>query len=102
MENIYLFITVLFIVFGILQIILFFKLWGMTNDVRAMKEKMYEKSKVQRVIENGKAFHIDDTVIEIESGRQMTIKEIKENKYCCYVNGTVCVGNFEESQIRKA
>lgn len=26
-------------VFGILQIILFFKIWGMTNDIRMMKEK---------------------------------------------------------------
>ena len=29
--------TLLLIVFGILQIILFFKLWGMTNDVAQIK-----------------------------------------------------------------
>lgn len=28
------------VVFGILQIILFFKLWGMTNDVRHISEKI--------------------------------------------------------------
>lgn len=28
------------VVFGILQIILFFKLWGMTNDVRRISEKI--------------------------------------------------------------
>lgn len=28
---------IILFVFGILQIILFFKLWGMTNDIRAMK-----------------------------------------------------------------
>ena len=32
------FITVVAIVFGILNLILFFKVWGMTNDVRALKK----------------------------------------------------------------
>lgn len=30
-------ISLIIIVFGVLQIILFFKLWGMTNDVSEMK-----------------------------------------------------------------
>lgn len=38
-------IYIVILVFGILQIILFFKLWGMTNDVRAMKNKLNESSK---------------------------------------------------------
>lgn len=33
---------VVMLIFGILQIILFFKLWGMTNDVRRMRD-LYEK-----------------------------------------------------------
>lgn len=33
------------LVFGILQIILFFKLWGMTNDVRSMKEQLQKNNK---------------------------------------------------------
>lgn len=32
-----LFVSIVIIVFGILQIILFFKLWGMTNDVKKIK-----------------------------------------------------------------
>lgn len=32
--------TIIFIVFGILQIILFFKIWGMTNDVSNIKSKL--------------------------------------------------------------
>lgn len=31
------FVYLIIIVFGILQIILFFKLWGMTNDVKTLK-----------------------------------------------------------------
>ena len=33
------------LIFGILQIILFFKVWGMTNDVRSMKEQSSANSK---------------------------------------------------------
>jgi hypothetical protein len=44
MESTITFISILFIVFGILQIILFFKIWGMTNDVREIKEAfLYNK-----------------------------------------------------------
>lgn len=36
------FMAIVFLVFGILQIILFFKVWGMTNDVKKIKNKLYE------------------------------------------------------------
>lgn len=32
---------IIMLVFGILQIILFFKIWGMTNDVRKIKERTF-------------------------------------------------------------
>ena len=34
------FMTIVFLVFGILQIILFFKVWGMTNNVKKIKNKL--------------------------------------------------------------
>ena len=36
------FMTIVFLVFGILQIILFFKIWGMTNNVKKIKEAFLE------------------------------------------------------------
>lgn len=30
-------LSIILLIFGVLQIILFFKLWGMTNDVRSMR-----------------------------------------------------------------
>lgn len=39
MENITLFASIVIIVFGVLQIVLFFKLWEMTNDVKIIKDK---------------------------------------------------------------
>lgn len=38
MEGITLFVSIVIIVFGILQIILFFKLWEMTNDVKEIRK----------------------------------------------------------------
>ena len=37
------FMAIVFLVFGILQIILFFKIWGMTNNVKKIKEAFLEK-----------------------------------------------------------
>ena len=34
------FLSIVLLVFGVLQIILFFKLWGMTNNVKKIYEKM--------------------------------------------------------------
>lgn len=42
MNGLLLFTTIVVIVFGVLQIILFFKLWGMTNNVSSMKNMMEE------------------------------------------------------------
>lgn len=40
----YLFIGIVIIAFGILQIILFFKLWIMTNDIREIRNQYINKS----------------------------------------------------------
>lgn len=43
MESTLILVSIISIVFAILQIVLFFKLWGMTNDVKELK-KMYEQN----------------------------------------------------------
>ena len=45
MEGITLLVSIILIVFGVLQIILFFKLWGMTNDIRKLKDHFVPESK---------------------------------------------------------
>ena len=37
-------LSIIMLIFGILQIILFFKIWRMTNDVHSMKEKSIENN----------------------------------------------------------
>lgn len=44
------FLTIVLLIFGVLQIILFFKIWGMTNDVnRITKKPQCEKDKTWNV-----------------------------------------------------
>lgn len=77
-------LAIIFIVFGLLQIILFFKIWGMTNDIREMKNK-YFRADI--------SFSIGDTVRHKTTGKEMRIRSIKPNgKYACFLPD----GRFED------
>lgn len=66
MEGILNFVSIIIIVFGILQIILFFKVWGMTDDVKRIKKNLidgadvsFESAKKELLLGNtDKAFEI--------------------------------------------
>lgn len=50
MEDLNMFVAFVVIVFGLIQLILFFKIWGMTNNVREIKEYICKEPAVdQRV-----------------------------------------------------
>ncbi|MBF0651266.1 hypothetical protein IR083_20825 [Dysgonomonas sp. GY75] len=99
--------VIICIIFFIFQIILFFKLWGMTNDIREIKYKyLYKENENTLHDENvlpreGFKFKENDLVILISTGLQMRIKEITEDgKYACYSNaGMTHAGNFTENEI---
>ena len=42
------FLTIVLLIFGVLQIILFFKIWGMTNDVKTSISKMRTKNEKRK------------------------------------------------------
>ena len=58
MENITLFVSIVIIVFGVLQIVLFFKLWGMTNDVKKISLKQ-SPSKADELIDEAQLLCLD-------------------------------------------
>ena len=64
------FIAIILVVFGILQIILFFKLWGMTNDVEKIKKQITEGS--SRVI---------NARIEQMKGNSIKAKELLDEDF---------------------
>ena len=62
MEDVFTVLSIVMLIFGILQIILFFKVWGMTNDVRWAKRHLEEPKTSER--ELMKAIQISDSNIE--------------------------------------
>ena len=42
------FLTIVLLIFGVLQIILFFKMWGMTNDIKEMRNKYLKDEDAKR------------------------------------------------------
>ena len=45
-------VSIIIIVFGILQIILFFKMWGMTNDVNNIRSKLEVQTEQPILLKN--------------------------------------------------
>jgi len=103
------FAVILMIVFGLLQIILFFKLWGMTNDIKIIKNELlstFSKNQKQNskndVIDESK-FEIGALVININKDKQMRIKDYDPftGKFSCYSQGgMVYEGDFDESELK--
>lgn len=44
----YEFLSIVLIVFGVLQIILFFKMWGMTNNVKEIKKRYFDELEARK------------------------------------------------------
>lgn len=99
------FIILIIFIFGILQLILFFKIWGMTNDIREIKEKYLSSTDPKKSISPAQSteFSIGELVVETKTNRQMRIKEITEDgKYSCYTGGGAShEGDFTASEIKR-
>lgn len=85
MESTLNFASIIIIVFGILQIILFFKLWGMTNDIKEIKNKYIGKAPELTISPSPKiAFNIGDIVTYTKTGDKFKIDKIaSEDTYNC-------------------
>ena len=104
-------LAIIFIVFGILQIILFFKIWGMTNDVREIKNKYLKRDgdditslhNDSDLSDNSIPIKDNDEVIEIGSSRRMYVYgKTNDEKYNCYAgyNGIGFIGEFSEEELK--
>lgn len=99
------FLAFLFIVFGLLQIILFFKIWGMTNDIAEIKKEFIKYlNKDEETVETS-TFDMNNIisngtlVVEIKTEKQMTFERLLPNhKYECSRN-MIVIGSYEASDI---
>lgn len=76
MEGILMFVSVVGIVFGVLQIILFFKMWGMTNDVNKIKNKVQA---------NGYPYDVHPAKIEFALGNTEKAQGMVNREFVCEV-----------------
>ena len=95
MESIPTFISIIFIVFGILQIILFFKMWGMTNNVSRITRLLESKELPNNTLNNAENktddilsdtysdIAVGSVVIRQSDGRKMVVDSIENGKYFC-------------------
>lgn len=90
MENLNLF-AILLIIFGILQIILFFKLWIMTNDVRKLVCYFCPDDNVERMAKN------KTTVIA--TNEEVDIIGYYAGKYKCYNPKSMAIEYFSKNDL---
>ncbi|MFK2187208.1 hypothetical protein ACIXIM_11145 [Bacteroides fragilis] len=95
MESIPTFISIIFIVFGILQIILFFKMWGMTNNVSRITRLLESKELPNNTLNNAENktddilsdtysdIAVGSVVIRQSDGRKMVVDSIENGEYFC-------------------
>lgn len=103
-------IALVAVVFGILQIILFFKLWGMTDDVKKLAEHFCDSQipapqpkedipitdydKRLDTIKKG------DYVIRISDGKKMLVSNIEKDKFICSASLLSGAEPYRKDQVR--
>ena len=102
MEVLYLFLSV---ISSILCVILFFKVWGMCNDVDKLTKFVISKwsEKGTKSPNESEEYKVGDLVVWKETGKQMRIASIRdEGTYECRTNqGETFVGNFSSDELVK-
>lgn len=71
--------AILLIIFGILQIILFFKLWIMTNDVAALRKKLAPAIDAPKKQQNLLGMYVRIRA----TGKQVRVVARESNQYKC-------------------
>jgi len=107
------FIGVIMIVWGILEIILFFKIWGMTNDVKALKKDHFNETVFET--KSGKARYLRKNLVlgNIEDVKRTLLKnfidnveydydELQTHGYVKDENGNDVWTSFEEQNLMKS
>ena len=104
-------LSIVLLVFGILQVILFFKIWGMTNNVCKTKELMENYSQnntsnsskevIEEIVEECDNIEVNDFVMEIKTQKEFKVKQIiGENKFECIERYGCVIYTFNKDEIK--
>ena len=100
--------VIFYVIFGILGLILFFKVWAMTNDVKELKDYAiaYFQKKDKKTIsvdkkdDGGAEFASGTIVVEVATGRQLRIKRrLPDGRYKCSYNHDLFETELEASKL---
>ena len=81
MDEIKIFIAILVIIAVIFQIILFFKIWGMTNDIKEIKAKIPDNDRIRDAELAYLMGNSDIAKRILDEYLKMTIEQEKESRY---------------------
>ena len=87
---------------GVLNVLLFFKIWGMTDDVRSIKDYL-DISRESKKNKSKTKFIVGDHVIANSYNGVMEIIDIYEDGTynCISVDTNEIVGDFKENELTK-
>lgn len=98
-------LLIVYIVSLILGVVLFFKVWGMTNNVSRILELLennYRKEEPRPVAVPCDKFEIGDKVVIIKTGKVTFVTEINGDMYeCASNNGTFYDGIHKAEELHK-
>ena len=106
-EGFILFLWLVYFVGGILGVILFFKIWGMTNNVARIRELLENQLKGDSVAKENvgvscDSFNVGDKVVILKSGKVSFVTEVNGDKYeCSSNNGNFYDGTFRANELHK-
>lgn len=95
-------LAIIFIIFGILQIILFFKIWGMTSDVREIRNRYLTESRNNNKNDSARhSIQIGSTVRDAKNNQEMIIKSFDPDtqKYSCYSQDGLFINSFSAKEL---
>lgn len=100
MEPIYLIVIIITAVIAVLNIILFFKIWGACNNIAKMKDTLTALSSTVSKTSGG--FKVGDHVILKKENRELIIDRINNvGEYVCINTSGATVGTFKEAELTK-
>ena len=99
------FVNVILLIWCILQIVLFFKVWRMTNDVQIIRDAIKSicehnkpQNKIEEIGDNDNPFSVGALVID-DTERQWRVVEIKGNIVVCR-NSVQGIVEFNQKELK--
>lgn len=97
-------IAILAIIWSILSIILFFKIWGMTNDVSEIRYYLISQNKTKKELESSSnnKFKVGDIVINENDNNELIVMDAYHDATynCCDFKTGELIGIFSEDKLK--